>query len=238
MKGKVRSSCFLILLSVTWWISGCSESALVGSASVKKPQKTQSNDSKEKFPVENGGSELPGTEPIDSGAGSLELRRSECWFAVSGAWIDDSTVFPATYEHGDKIVPGGTFDAAGGVYLPGSKDPYVYGKDTVHGGITKAVDNTFDTIMVAKGMTVTIHDSSGNLILEKIGPFIAVTNGHKFIPTARMSTNLKNNGKIKGWLKEYINSEAEPVKLVPGLWSARSVLVSTNKGSHCENTEL
>ena len=165
---------FMAALGISIIIGGCSENQFASTPPTNKkapptaegqttPQNSESTNTPEKSDdlIQNSGQSI------------TKYDEANCWFAVSGAWIGISGTFPTTDKFGDNIKAGGVFDEAGGTFLIAREEPYIDGADSNKGGITNAVASTFDTIMIASGMTAEIRDAQNNLILQQNGPYIA-----------------------------------------------------------------
>ena len=110
-----------------------------------------------------------------------EELKVKCWFAVSGTFLghSGSSIFNAAVHRGSfpkmsgggEIVHGKRFDLAGGVILGARSSEYTY-----QGGMIKqTIDETFDSILIPPDMTVKIKDDVGNILVERNGPFIAIS---------------------------------------------------------------
>lgn len=167
-----------------------------------------------------------------------KLRRQECWFAVSGTWIGHPSYeskyanrFPGTTS-GNPIAHGEGFDNVGGVFLAARAEPYVYdqgGKE-----IDKAVDFTFDSIMIAPGMIAELKDASGAVVFKGEGPVISGSSTYENDPEwkGKYYAALKTRKDLPAWIKDYLSTHTEVVNI--NLHVARSVQVSAKSGSKCD----
>jgi hypothetical protein len=177
----------------------------------------------------------------DGASGGLEeddetVRRRQCWFAVSGTWvgvslqsigIDYKMRFPAT-NSGNPVGPGERFDAVGGIYLAARSQPYVAGG----GEIDAAIAGTFDSIVVAPGMSVEIRNAQGAVLFKGNGPFIGESDAYP--QYAGMYFNLlKTTSGLPKWMNDYVAARTA-VEMVPGLQTATWVKVSVIPKSRCD----
>lgn len=167
-------------------------------------------------------------------------KSQECWFAVSGTYVglgDYEDTFPKT-KSGNKIATGEEFDTVGGVFLAARPEPYIYGE----GGkeIDKAVDYTFDGIVVPPGMSVEIRPSANEApIYSGEGPLIAIAGRSEGTGYGTQST-FKEKYEAGGlkhwpqWMQEYLKEKGGQVKIIgthPGKW----VKVSVVDGGRCSD---
>jgi hypothetical protein len=168
-------------------------------------------------------------------AETVAKLQQECWFAVSGTWAgypsDYETTFPQT-KSGKPIGPGEVFDTVGGVYLAARAEPYVYGE----GGkeIDKAVDFTFDSILIAPGMTAEIRDGQGNRLFDGVGPLIGESAYYANNSTwagVYLTKLLSRKETLPVWMQDWLAVNNKLV--VIDLYAARWVKVSSVPGSKC-----
>lgn len=168
------------------------------------------------------------------------IKSEQCWFAVSGGWIgygDHGDVFPKT-KSGRPVGPGEVFDDVGGLYLAARAEPYVYGQGA--GEIDRAVDTSFDSILVAPGMNVEIRDGSGNKIFEGVGPIIAEAfyeaNDPRWKPDLSglyRKVLLQKKVTLPEWMQDWLSQNDK--LLVVDILRARSVKVSAIPGGRCSD---
>jgi hypothetical protein len=167
---------------------------------------------------------------------SPEQKSQECWFAVSGTYVsygDYEDTFPNTKTangSGKPFQAGGQFDTVGGVFLAARSAPYIYDE----GGqeIDKAVDYTFDGIVVPPGMLVDIRPSAdATPLFSGQGPLIAVTGGPLTYNSKFEAGELKHWPQ---WMQDVLKSKGR-VESIPRLHEARWVKVSTVPGSRCSD---
>lgn len=165
-------------------------------------------------------------------------KSQECWFAVSGTYVglgDYSDTFPRTFS-GNKIAPGEVFDTVGGVFLAARAEPYIYGQ----GGkeIDKAVDFTFDGIVVPPGMFVEIRPSADEPVIHQgQGPLIAIAGsesgtGYGSPLTFKAKYDAGGLAHWPQWMQDYLKESGGRVKIIPmhpGKW----VKVSVVDGGRC-----
>lgn len=166
----------------------------------------------------------------------------ECWFAVSGTYVglgDYEDTFPKT-KSGNKISSGEVFDTVGGVFLAARPEPYVYGE----GGkeIDKAVDFTFDGIVVPAGMSVEIRPAANaEPIHSGSGPLIAIAGRSEGFGYGSQTT-FKEKFEAGGlkhwpqWMQDYLKEKEGQVKIIdthPGRW----VKVSVVDGGRCTGAD-
>jgi hypothetical protein len=162
-----------------------------------------------------------------------------CWFAVSGTWISHSSyrgkyqdTFPKTW--GNKpISHGATFDNVGGVYLLARDEPYIYGKGDHE--IDKAVNLTFDGILVAPGMHALIKNGAGKVMFDQEGPIVAGSSYYENQSKwkGKYHKSLLGRKDIPQWMQDYVHSHTN-VAHMP-LHAARSVKVSAVPGGICDS---
>lgn len=165
-------------------------------------------------------------------------KSQECWFAVCGTYVglgDYEDTFPKT-KSGNKISSGEIFDTVGGVFLAARPEPYIYGE----GGkeIDKAVDFTFDGIVVPPGMSVEIRPSANESpIYAGEGPLIAIagrTEGTGYGTQTTFKEKFESGGLSHWpqWMQDYLKEKDGQVKIIPthpGRW----VKVSVVDGGRC-----
>lgn len=171
-------------------------------------------------------------------ASPVTEKSQECWFAVSGTYVglgDYEDTFPKT-KSGKKISSGEIFDTVGGVFLVARPEPYIYGE----GGkeIDKAVDFTFDGIVVPPGMSVEIRPSAiESPIYAGEGPLIAIagrTEGTGYGTQTTFKEKFESGGLSHWpqWMQDYLKEKDGQVKIIqthPGRW----VKVSVVDGGRC-----
>lgn len=169
-------------------------------------------------------------------------KSQECWFAVSGTYVglgDYEDTFPKT-KSGNKISSGELFDTVGGVFLAARPEPYVYGE----GGkeIDKAVDFTFDGIVVPPGMSVEIRPAANaEPIHSGEGPLIAIAGRSEGVGYGSQTTFKEKyeTGGLKHWpqwMQDYLKNSGGQVKIIdthPGRW----VKVSVVDGGRCTGAD-
>jgi hypothetical protein len=165
----------------------------------------------------------------------IKIRQTECWFAVSGAYLaagQYNSTFPST-QSGKSVGHNESFDDAGGVFLAASPEPYVVGQ----GGkeIDLAVAQTFDSIAVAPGMRAEIKDANGSILYSGDGPaffFSTEYGSHDLISqaSAYMKTNVATYPR---WMRTILKSKSYMPERRP-LHGARSVQVSKVAGKRCD----
>lgn len=247
---KYKTILFTLALLGT---TACDQAAFVSNGSTT-PTKKKSEDAKifppaQKLPrpsVEYGEGVIPDTTsepeltvPLTDGNGlSKEEYSNQCWFAVSGNWIAHPSYLAQYADQFVKIIKesqvehGKVFDNVGGIFLAASDTPYEFGVGEKL--IDSAVNNTFDSILVAPGMHVLIKNADGVVLFDGPGPVISG------------SATYENRSDFRGlyykalktiandlpqWMANYLNEHTE-VKSLP-LWDARYVKISTVYGSQC-----
>ncbi len=165
----------------------------------------------------------------------IKTRRTECWFAVSGAYLaagQYNSTFPST-KSGKPVGHNESFDDAGGVFLAASPRSYVVGQ----GGkeIDLAVAQTFDSIAIAPGMRAEIKDADGAVLYSGEGPafFYSTEYGsHDLI--FQTSAHMKANAATyPGWMQKILKNKSYMPERRP-LHAARSVQVSKVAGTRCD----
>jgi hypothetical protein len=148
---------------------------------------------------------------------------------------DYSDTFPKPTS-GNKIAMGEEFDTVGGVFLAARNEPYIYkqgGKE-----IDKAVDNTFDGIVVPPGMSVEIRPSeSGAVIHQGQGPLIAIAGSENGTGYGSPFTYKEkfDAGELKHWpqwMQDFLKASDGKVKIIP-MHAGKWVKVSVVEGSSC-----
>ncbi len=220
MKLNFGRSVYLIGLTLTFCLSGCSESAMTGSANSKKDRKSETNANPNKKPAVNTGDSNP--ESIDTGDGTVDVTNdpNTCLFMVSGAaWghtVSRSlgSTFPLP-KSGGAPTHGASFDDVGGVFLKSSETPYEYHKGA--GEINAAVDSSFDSIVIPPGVEVEIRRGNGQVITKTKGPYMAYADyyGAQFKSSAYLANVLKDaESKMPPWFKKYLTEKNYNIDLL------------------------
>lgn len=238
--------------------SGCSSTEFDGTSgkasSAKKPAERsggtdrepegelevddQGKPTKKKMPEEGGEIETDPETDDDALEEDDEVGdESKCWFAVSGGYFGwDARLreryanqFPGGTTSGNPIKHGEGFDSVGGIYLKASSTPYEYGKGNRE--LDKAVDQSFDAIAVAPGMTVEIRNAAGDVIHKGDGPYIATSN--EYGGNSGLAALMLAKPTVPQWMVKHLaaqNNVIPQLALHPG----RYVKVSKIKGKTCE----
>ncbi len=221
--------------------TGVSESQFSGTTK-SGDVATKQSAAAESAPAPAAPASKPALQP-EPEATPMTEKSQECWFAVSGTYVglgDYEDTFPKT-KSGNKIASGEGFDTVGGVFLAARADPYIYGE----GGkeIDKAVDYTFDGIVVPPGMSVEIRPSANEApIYSGEGPLIAIA-GRSEGTGYGTQTTFKEKYEAGGlkhwpqWMQDYLKEKDGQVKIIgthPGKW----VKVSVVDGGRCSDAGL
>ena len=221
--------------------SGASKSRFSGTPNSGQVS-TQQSAAAESAPAPATSASEPTLQP-EPAATPLTEKSQECWFAVSGTYVglgDYEDTFPKT-KSGNKIETGEIFDTVGGVFLAARTEPYIYGE----GGkeIDKAVDATFDGIVVPPGMSVEIRPSANETpIYSGEGPLIAIAGRSEGTGYGSQTTFKEkfDSGGLKHWpqwMQDYLKETLGQVKII-GTHSGRLVKVSVVDGGQCSNSGI
>ncbi len=218
---------FLLAFSMTIFFIACSETDFNGQSAKGVVTDTSSTPDKA----------APKDSLVVDDGGKIDLAQ-RCWFAVSGTWIGHSSYlgqyqdrFPSTTS-GRPVSHGESFDNTGGVFLSARDQPYIYGQ----GGreIDKAFDTTFDSIVIAPGMTAELRNASGTVVFKGDGPVVVTSSYYENQPQFRGQyfTAIKNRNDLPEWIKTYLAGRTALLDV--DLHAASWVKVSAVAGGSCE----
>lgn len=234
-----------IALTLACMLMGCggaSFGAGSGKAKGKEPEKVKEPEAKapepdvaSEPPTSDSQLEVDTTAPLEPASVVDEAsHREHCWFAVSGGFAGApgyKGVFGST-SSGKPIAPGELFDTVGGIYLAARAAPYVHMQGKKE--LDRAIEMTFDSLVVPPGMEVEIKDAAGKLLFKTQGPFYGISSFYAQ-HVGMVYGVLAKNDQIPAWLKEHVKSleKDKKVPAVPSLQQGRSVLVKEVPGSSC-----